>query len=280
MPQQQGIASPNTEVIVRDNDKLPVPRNVSAWDSRDMKVFVYGTLKSGMSNHQRVQHLKKLGDGYITGFSLVHQAAFPALFRDFVRPYSTVHGEVYEITDRADLEALDRFENVGSLYNRERVMVRVREVDRAKIPEFGWCDTYTQNPPSYEYRRILSGIWEGNESKTEIVTVHPNVRVYDSARGEYEGDHRTVSDITGATGYRPPPYRRGADDVGVFDSERGWHRRNRERNNHTDLTGPLPRGGELVVIDEGVEAREAIFIDPEQVPSPEPIQPLALPPPL
>jgi gamma-glutamylcyclotransferase (GGCT)/AIG2-like uncharacterized protein YtfP len=94
-------------------------------------VFVYGTLKRSMSNHQPY-----LGDcryiGESTAFGvLIHLGGFPALAEDSSGK-CLVRGEVFELASPEHLVQLDRLEGVPHLYSR-RTSFRTRQRSRTRL---------------------------------------------------------------------------------------------------------------------------------------------------
>jgi gamma-glutamylaminecyclotransferase len=82
---------------------------------RPHRVFVYGTLKEGHGNHNRI--LKSaigLGDGEIEGI-MFHKGGFPAL--SLFEKWGTIKGEVYQVTDE-ELAMMDRLEGHPTWYRR------------------------------------------------------------------------------------------------------------------------------------------------------------------
>lgn len=109
-----------------------------------MKVFVYGTLKSG--NTQRGLHLfpgaKKQGNATTTeaNFSLIDLGAFPAVVPD---GNIDVAGEVWEVDDDT-MEILDSIEGYPTFYNRRPTQTTLGEA---------WM-YYMQDPSKYEHDKI------------------------------------------------------------------------------------------------------------------------------
>ena len=88
------------------------------------KVFVYGTLKSGKSNHDLLKGQKFLGRSAVLGqYKFVDLGPFPAVVMDpSCSPNSPtmIVGEVYEIEDAA-LVALDILEGHPNFYSRKEI---------------------------------------------------------------------------------------------------------------------------------------------------------------
>ena len=118
-----------------------------------MKIFCYGTLKRGRSNHYKMKSAKFLGEAFITGYQL-HQCPAITPKKDGI-----VYGEVYEI-DEALLKTLDRFEGHNeqspqhSLYRRTPMGCFMNDYDKSPTdPTHGgkiWeipCVVYVYNRP-------------------------------------------------------------------------------------------------------------------------------------
>ena len=85
------------------------------------RLFLYGTLKRGLSNHSLVRGQRFAGEARtVPEFRLVDVGGYPALVRANVDPLSVV-GEVWEV-DLDCLIRLDRFEGLHvGLYTRQPV---------------------------------------------------------------------------------------------------------------------------------------------------------------
>lgn len=79
-------------------------------------LFVYGTLKRGLANHQQLSAARYAGEAAMPGVDLHDLGPFPMA----VSGRGTVLGELYGV-DAATLARLDRFEGVPRLYRRERL---------------------------------------------------------------------------------------------------------------------------------------------------------------
>ena len=81
-------------------------------------VFVYGSLKRGMANHQRLAGAHFAGAAQLGGLHRYALGPFPmAVATD--DPAAVLQGEVYGV-NAAQLAELDRFEGVPRLYQRQR----------------------------------------------------------------------------------------------------------------------------------------------------------------
>jgi gamma-glutamylcyclotransferase (GGCT)/AIG2-like uncharacterized protein YtfP len=96
------------------------------------KVFVYGTLKSGQSNHRLLEGAHYVGQAVtIRPFHLLDNGGFPVVIDERKHP---VAGEVYEV-DGAILSNLDRLEGHPTWYKREEVTVDLGDTG---VQETAW----------------------------------------------------------------------------------------------------------------------------------------------
>jgi len=125
------------------------------------KVFVYGSLLSGMGNHRLLLESKKLGVSHSPeGFGMIDLGYFPGVVK-IDRPGSRVIGEVYEVNDET-LTRLDRLEGYNhtdgtrGLYNR-------LEIDT----DFGKAFIYIFNNRYGESNHLVeNGDWRTYYNKT------------------------------------------------------------------------------------------------------------------
>lgn len=112
----------------------------------DGRVFVYGTLKRGCSNHGLLAGSAFVGVDRING-TMHDLGSFPAVH---LASAGIVHGEVYRVT--ADtLRRLDRLEGIPILYQRTRVRMSTNAV--------AWV--YVMTPDRLASRQVVaSGRWE------------------------------------------------------------------------------------------------------------------------
>lgn len=112
------------------------------------KLFIYGSLKRGFSNHAVLEGAKFIKD-YTTSYkyTLLNLGAFPGLYQSGVTPIS---GEIWEVNERK-LAQLDWFEGHPNLFER-RLMKGELEGE-----EDLWC--YFFNSTSFGAPTILNGIW-------------------------------------------------------------------------------------------------------------------------
>ncbi|MDL0430447.1 gamma-glutamylcyclotransferase family protein [Marinobacter sp. TBZ242] len=113
-------------------------------------VAVYGTLKSGYSNHQLLDKACYIGSDRLTGVTLYNLGPYPGALP---KPSDGVWVEVYAVDDQL-LAMLDRLEDYDpraektSLYLRKKVQTR-----------HGQAWVYLYNRPVRSGQRIHSGNW-------------------------------------------------------------------------------------------------------------------------
>lgn len=83
-----------------------------------MKIFVYGTLKRGHSNHRLLAGAKFLGEATLDGAHVLLDAGFPVCVK-MPTGAGVVTGEVFEVT-REQLIRLDQLESEGRMYHRRK----------------------------------------------------------------------------------------------------------------------------------------------------------------
>ncbi len=113
-------------------------------------VLVYGTLKRGQCNHHRLAGSACLGTARLRGLALYDLGPFPMAI-PCPDSDAVLQGEVYAVGDD-QLLALDRFEGVPRLYERQR-----HRLDGGRSV---WV--YVGRPMQVRnVRRIPSGQWPG-----------------------------------------------------------------------------------------------------------------------
>lgn len=75
-----------------------------------MYLFVYGTLKRGHSNHALLRGATYIGEARIRGYSLYRLGGFPGIVVNYENCDAPVYGEVYEVDDFQDLDALEGYD--------------------------------------------------------------------------------------------------------------------------------------------------------------------------
>jgi gamma-glutamylcyclotransferase (GGCT)/AIG2-like uncharacterized protein YtfP len=83
----------------------------------DALVFVYGSLKRGMANHEQLQGAAWVGEASITGLALYDLGPFPMAVADD-QASTPLQGELYRVSAQL-LQKLDRFEGAPRLYERQ-----------------------------------------------------------------------------------------------------------------------------------------------------------------
>ncbi|MDP3850938.1 MAG: gamma-glutamylcyclotransferase family protein [Luteolibacter sp.] len=111
------------------------------------KVFVYGTLRCGGSNHFRMAGADYLAAGTVRG-RLYGIDWYPGLVLDEAAAETT--GEVYQVSPEL-MESLDDFE--GNEYRPVRAMVTLSDATPLSAWVWEWLG------PCDESQRIVSGDW-------------------------------------------------------------------------------------------------------------------------
>ena len=96
-------------------------------------VFVYGTMKRGMENHDRLKDAKYLGKyESIRHLPMVADSSgyFPYVLNDKKGGFR-IRGELYEIRHKTLMKAMDLFEGVPELYTRSKIYVKNKDAKTA-----------------------------------------------------------------------------------------------------------------------------------------------------
>ena len=102
-----------------------------------MLVFVYGTLKSGYSNHYAcLRDAHFVGNATTSHRYTMIDVGFPVLLTE--GEGHVVHGEVYEV-NTSTMERLDRLEGKGRMYDRVRRYVRMDDGSKARVYYYVGC---------------------------------------------------------------------------------------------------------------------------------------------
>jgi len=122
------------------------------------RVFVYGTLRAGGSNHARMGGARRLGPATVRG-RLYSLGWYPGLVLD--SSAGVVHGEVFELTSAAHLSELDAYEGCHADQAGPHEYQRVRaEVAMAGGPVAAWL--WVWQPPINGARvEVAGGDWLG-----------------------------------------------------------------------------------------------------------------------
>ena len=144
VPQIQGLAARNPSI-----------QNPSNRREGPQKVFVYGSLKKGYHNHEPyLKDCKFLGNAHVEGI-LFHLGGFPAL--NLSENFSTVYGEVYEVTWE-NIIGMDRLEGIAhDFYDR----VECRVAPQGVV----WTYIFPRERASQRCHSVItSGVWTGRDS--------------------------------------------------------------------------------------------------------------------
>lgn len=97
-----------------------------------MKVFVYGTLKRGYGNNRLLERAVFMTEAMtVDKFDMIN-SGFPVLVPS--EHGLPVKGEVYDIgTDQVILDALDRLEGEGVMYDRRNIRVSWPDDEQATV---------------------------------------------------------------------------------------------------------------------------------------------------
>lgn len=108
-----------------------------------VRVFVYGSLKRGFSNHALLHRAAYLGEHVTTArYTMYDLGSYPAVS---IGGRQAISGEVYAV-DRQTLAALDRLEDYPRVYDRIRIAT-----------PFGPAWMYIV--PVSARRRVIDGCW-------------------------------------------------------------------------------------------------------------------------
>lgn len=125
----------------------------------ELRVFVYGTLRRGASNHFRMAGATFIAEGTVMA-RMYRFDWYPGLVLD--DSADVISGEVYEVPP-AQLADLDAFEGVSAdeiahnAYRRVPAMVTTRDGGVLCAWIWEWCG------PTEEFQRIPNGNWLGTQ---------------------------------------------------------------------------------------------------------------------
>ena len=124
-----------------------------------MKVFVYGTLKSGHGNNRVLGVSKKIGDVTTAkNFRMYSNGYFPMIIRD--KDGYKITGELYE-ADEFTIQRLDRLEGVPHLYHRDSCTVI--DCDGKKIQAYVYIYSNVENVRMYS--EVSTGNWRHSDEQ-------------------------------------------------------------------------------------------------------------------
>jgi gamma-glutamylcyclotransferase (GGCT)/AIG2-like uncharacterized protein YtfP len=129
------------------------------------KVFVYGTLKTGLSNHRCIEGATLIGPATLMGdhhmFSL---GGFPGVVESLPGVSGVaIEGELYDAPEEVILGPLDGLEGYNP-YRDDGMYLRRPALALTADDEVVACETYIYNHSYKElaengYVEILSGVW-------------------------------------------------------------------------------------------------------------------------
>lgn len=125
-------------------------RNIgTTTHGRKLRLFVYGTLKKGHSNHKLILNARKIADGYtVKTLLMMESGEFPVVFEqgNSFAAMLSVAGELYEIEDRM-LVTLDRLEDLGGMYDRRILLIRTATGSTVPAAMYVGRPQYWENVP-------------------------------------------------------------------------------------------------------------------------------------
>lgn len=196
-------------------------KEVNEYFSR-RKVFVYGTLMKGESNHQYLEKSRCLGKATVEGYDMYDVGWYPAI----IPGDSLIVGELYSVS-LEDVPSIDRLEGEGSLYAKRCETVTLSDGSRTvasvyvflgdvsglkRIPAWGeeyvWYVSYGSN---MLYERFMCYIAGGSynssryhppcEDTTSPVAVKavdlPYSMYFGNVSGSWHGSGVSFLDVTG-----------------------------------------------------------------------------------
>ncbi len=95
------------------------------------RLFVYGTLKGGFSNHYLLEGCEFFGNAATVPTYKMIENGFPVIMSD--PEGKSVAGEIYTVDDDI-LARLDQLEREGSSYDRQLIEVTLRLVSGDRLP--------------------------------------------------------------------------------------------------------------------------------------------------
>jgi gamma-glutamylcyclotransferase (GGCT)/AIG2-like uncharacterized protein YtfP len=121
-----------------------------------VKIFTYGTLKSGFRNHHLLRYAEFVDMATTSDRYEMIDVGFPVILPS--DNGHKVHGEVYEV-DADTMARLDRLEGEGRMYDRVRKYVRLASGELVRLYYYVGC----------------SGFWDGRNANP----VQDNAGTYD-----------------------------------------------------------------------------------------------------
>ena len=157
---------------------------------RQRKVFVYGTLMKGETNHDFLQNATFLDKTVIEGYDMYNVGWYPAI----IDGEGLAIGEVYSVPVE-DMTSIDSLEGEGSLYEKRCVRITVNGVldfafvyvylgdcsELVKIPswrEHVWYVSYGSNTLEERFMRYINGgSYEGSAYREPCKDISPPAAV-------------------------------------------------------------------------------------------------------
>ena len=100
-------------------------------------IFVYGTLKKGLSGHHHLEGAEYIGTAITSKKYLLTSNRYPFLSK--AKELCYVKGEIYRV-DKAKLTILDEYEDVPDYYTREVINVLMDETNEMKEVYAYFCE--------------------------------------------------------------------------------------------------------------------------------------------
>jgi gamma-glutamylcyclotransferase (GGCT)/AIG2-like uncharacterized protein YtfP len=127
--------------------------------AKKLRVFVYGTLKSGRTNHEVLAGNTQVGRATIKGtFDFVNLGWYPAVIEHDKAAEREIGGEVWEI-DQDTLATLDMIEGHPSFYERRKV--------RTSLGFNAWC--YFLTPDFGDRPHVTTLFWGQNDEENQWI---------------------------------------------------------------------------------------------------------------
>ena len=125
-------------------------------------VFVYGSLKSGRSNHNAYLGASDmLGRGYMEGlYDLIDLGWYPAVLRREDGQPTRIYGEVYEV-DEDTFYSLDLLEGHPDYYKREQVNL----ADGTRVWTYFLPEGYRDSAESV----VDNGCWRADDDELAFI---------------------------------------------------------------------------------------------------------------
>ena len=113
------------------------------------KVLVYGSLKRGQFNNNRLLDSTYLGEASLSGAVLYDLGAFPAL-KMTGNLHDVVHGEIFRINSEAAARSCDALEGHPDFYRR---------IETDTSEGRAWVYVFQDDLTMYSDRIIKDGVW-------------------------------------------------------------------------------------------------------------------------